>query len=112
MTEAVRAVVDLKYGPQGVFRAGTAQGAWLAPERIASATARPSDRVIDATAAFCEYVFRRYGRFPAYQPPFRTVLGFQATHLDTAFYDQFYKPEALSEAQRRHMESWHPLDTA
>jgi hypothetical protein len=34
-----------------------------------------------------------------YQPPFRTVLGFQASHVDTSFYDRFYKPEALSEAQ-------------
>jgi hypothetical protein len=43
-----------------------------------------------------------YGRFPAYAAPFRTVLGYQATHVDEDFYDLFYRPEALSETQRRH----------
>jgi hypothetical protein len=34
-------------------------------------------------------------------PPYRTVLNFQASHLDAEFYDQFYRPEALSETQRK-----------
>jgi len=33
-------------------------------------------------------------------PPYRTVLGFQACHLDAEFYDHFYPPEVLSEPQR------------
>jgi hypothetical protein len=40
-------------------------------------------------------------------PPFRTVTGFQAAHLDLEFYDHFYRAEALSETQRRHMHDWH-----
>ena len=43
-------------------------------------------------AAYCECVWARYGRFPAYQPPMRTLLGFQVNHLDCAFYDRHYKP--------------------
>ncbi len=72
-----------------------------------SADREPSSEAIDATVAFCDYVYRRHGRFPAYPPPFRTVLGYQANHVDVEFYDRFYKPEALSETQRRHMERWH-----
>ena len=41
----------------------------------------------------------RYGRFPAYSAPFRTVLGYQATHVDVEFYDCFYRPEALTATQ-------------
>jgi hypothetical protein len=37
-------------------------------------------------------------------PPYRTVLGFQACHLDAEFYDKFYRPEALSETVRRDFE--------
>jgi len=107
MAAAVRAVAELKYGKEGVFRGGSSQGVWLDPGRIAAEAATPSEEAIEATIAYCEFVYGRYGRFPAYQPPFRTVLGFQANHLDTAFYDRFYKPEALSEAQRRHIELWH-----
>jgi hypothetical protein len=61
-----------------------------------------SDRAIDATVAYCEYVYKRYGRFPAYSGPFRTVLAYQAHHLDPDFYDRFYRPGALTERQRGH----------
>ena len=107
MAAAVRAVVERKYGPNGVFRGGSAQGAWQEPQRIAQTSANLSEAVVDAAIAYCEYVHARYGRFPVYQPPFRTVLGFQASHVDTGFYDRFYKPEALSEAQRSHISLWH-----
>ena len=33
--------------------------------------------------------------------PSRLVLGFQVGHVDAEFYDRFYRPEALSERQRR-----------
>ena len=59
-----------------------------------------SEAAIAATTAYCEYVWNHYGRFPAYMPPYRTVLGFQACHLDAEFYDKFYRPEALTETQR------------
>jgi hypothetical protein len=107
MEAAVKAIVDHKFGPKGVFREGTRLGAWREPEKIAGSAKPPSQRAIDATIAYCEYVHRRYGRFPAYAPPFRTVLGFQATHVDPDFYDRFYRPEALGESQRNHLERWH-----
>jgi hypothetical protein len=99
--------VALKHGPKGLFREGTTQGAWLQPQQISKASAEIDPDVIDAATAYFQYLFEQYGRVPAYQPPFRTVLGFQASHVDTAFYDRFYTPEALSETQRRHMEQWH-----
>lgn len=107
MAAAVRAVVDLKFGENGIFRGGARHSAWKAPERVASAAPAPSDAAINATIAFCEYVFNRYGRFPAYQPPLRTMLGYQVGHVDTDFYERHYKPEALSDAQREHMRRWH-----
>ena len=110
MEAAVRAVIELKYGPEGVFRGGAKQGAWRDPAAVAGAAQPPSEKAVEATIAYCTYVYERYGRFPPYQPPFRTVLGFQADHLDTGFYDKFYRPEALSETQRRHMREWHGRD--
>jgi hypothetical protein len=107
MKDAVRAVVETKYGERGVFRGGAEQSAWREPAAIASSVSEISSAAIDATIAYCEYIYARYGRFPAYVPPFRTVLGFQACHLDTEFYDRFYQTEALSETERRHMENWH-----
>jgi hypothetical protein len=107
MDAAVRAVADLKYGRTGIFRGGAAAGAWREPSRIVDAVGPPSEAAIAATSAYCTYVYKRYGRFPAYQPPFRTVLGFQANHLDIDFYDRFYREDALGRTQRAHMDVWH-----
>ena len=107
MKEAVRAVVETKYGARGLFRGGAAHSAWREPAAVTNAVAEISSAAVEATTAYCEYIYHRYGRFPAYMPPFRTVLGFQACHLDTEFYDRFYRAEALSETERCHMDRWH-----
>ena len=100
MTEAVRAVVDLKLGPQGVFRGRLAGQAWSDPAGVAAQVPGLSESAIAAATAYCEYVWSNYGRFPAYLSPFHTVLGFQACHLDVEFYDRFYRPESLTQAHR------------
>jgi hypothetical protein len=100
MTEAVKAVVDLKFGAGGVFGSAVSASAWASHSEVTGKIPPISDAAIAATTAYCEYVWNRYGRFPANMPPYRTVLGFQACHLDAEFYDKFYKPEALTEIQR------------
>jgi hypothetical protein len=107
MKEAVRAVVDTKFGQQGTFRGNVGQSAWRDPMAISEAVQDVSDAAVEATTAYCDYIYDRYGRFPATMPPFRTVLGFQAGHLDTEFYDRYYKPDALSQTERGHMAKWH-----
>jgi len=100
MREAVEAVVELKFGARGVFRDPVGPSAWGRHDEVTRQIPVISDAAINATVAYCEYVWDRYGRFPAYMPPYRTVLGFQACHLDAEFYDRFYRPEVLSETQR------------
>jgi hypothetical protein len=107
MKEAVRAVIDVKYGSRGIFRGGAGECAWRNPQNVAASVGEISERAIAATTAYCDYIFTRYGRFPAYMPPFRTVLGFQACHLDAEFYDLHYGPEALSDTERGHLQQWH-----
>jgi hypothetical protein len=107
MAAAVRAVVETKFGPRGVFRGGIDNSAWRAPAEVAREIPQISEAAIEATIAYCSYIYDRYGRFPVYMPPFRTVTGFQACHLDLEFYDRFYRSEALSETQRDHMANWH-----
>ncbi len=107
MEEAVRAVVERKFGPPGIFRGGIGTSGWRDPKRIADAAPPISPRTIDAVVAYCTYIHETYGRFPAYPAPFRTSVGFQAAHLDVGFYDEFYKPEALAEMHRKHDATWH-----
>ncbi len=35
-------------------------------------------------------------------------MAFQAHHIDTAFYDRFYKEGAYTAAHAHHFERWHP----
>lgn len=104
MSDSVRAVVELKFGPTGIFRDPAKESAWSKHNEVTEQVPRVSDAAVEATIACCEYVWNRYGRFPANMPPYRTVLGFQASHLDAEFYDKFYRPDALSGALRKDFE--------
>lgn len=102
MRDAVLAFVDYKYAAgTGTMRDGGAATGWRDGARIQSAIPRYPDHTIEATIAYCQYVYSRYGRFPAMCGPFRTILAYQAHHLDLDFYDRFYRPEALTETQRQ-----------
>lgn len=100
MTAAVQAVSDRKFGPNGIFRGHPSGNAWARNEDVTKEIPPISDKAIAATIAYCEYLWARYGRFPVYLAPYRTVLGFQACHLDAEFYERFYRPEALAGTQR------------
>src|SRR5215470_15218747 len=100
MEDAVRAFVQIKFGADGTYRGGLQQSAWLdAAPGIAEIPA-PSAAALEATIGYCDYVFRRYGRFPAYTAPFRTIIGFQVCRVDVDFYARFYDPDAVSDAVR------------
>ena len=101
MADAVRAVVKSKYGADGIFRSAGHGSAWPKHDQVIQQVQPVSEATIQAVIAYCEYLWQRYGRFPVYMPPYRTVLGFQASHLDAEFYDKFYRPDALSETQRK-----------
>jgi hypothetical protein len=107
MADAVRHVVDRKFGARGCFREPGAGTAWKRGDEITAAVPPVSEKAIDATIAYCEYLWDRYGRFPVNMAPFRTVVRFQAAHLDVGFYDRYYREDALGEAHRRHQERWH-----
>jgi hypothetical protein len=103
MEEAVLAFVDYKYEQgKGTFRDGGAATGWRDGARVQAGIPPYSDRTIAATIAYCEYVYERYGRFPANGGPFRTILAHQAHHLDPDFYDRFYRPETLGRIGREH----------
>lgn len=95
MKEAVLAFVDAKYAAsKGSFRDGGETTAWLDAPRVQAGIPEYSSTAIDATIAYCEYVYGRYGRFPAACGPFRTVLAYQAHRLDPDFYARYYQPQA------------------
>ena len=85
MAAAVEAFIAYKFGAQGVFRGGAVNSAWRDPQQVAQGIPAPSERAVAATIAYCDYVYRRYGRFPSYSALFRTLLGYQATRVAVDF---------------------------
>lgn len=101
MEEAVLAFVDFKYAPgRGTLRDGGASSSWNDGAAVQSDIPKASDRAIAATIAYLDYLHTRYGRVPANNGPFRSVLAYQAADLDEDFYNRFYVPDALSPTQR------------
>lgn len=100
MEDAVRSFVQTKFGPDGIYRGGVQQSAWLDAPSLTAKIQAPSTAAQQATIAYCEYVHHRYGRFPVYTAPFRTIIGFQVSHVDLDFYDRFYEPAALPDSVR------------
>lgn len=93
MEEAVLAFIDYKYAPgRGTLRDPTATP-WRDGGAVQAQIARPSERAIAATIAYCTYAYERYGRFPPGNGPFRTVLAYQAHQLEQGFYATHYRPE-------------------
>lgn len=101
MEAAVLAFIDFKFKEgSGVYRDPNLPTAFADGAEVLQHAAEHSDQAIAATVACCEYLYKRYGRFPPTSGPFRSILAYQAHHLDFDFYDRFYTSEALGESQR------------
>src|SRR5438045_2295910 len=102
MEEAVLAFVDYKYAQgQGTLHDGGAASNWRDGAAVQAGIPPYSDQAIAATIACCEYLYKRYGRIPATNGPFRTLMAYQAHHLDADFYREFYRPEVVAQIERR-----------
>lgn len=105
MEEAVLQLVASKFADGGAY-SPTGSRPWT--DSFKDSPIRQHDqKTIDATVAFCNYVMRTYGRFPAHVDAFKTVIAFQAHHIDPAFYDRFYPQPSLPAAHRDHLSAWH-----
>ena len=109
MEAAVRAFVDYKFAPgTGFFRDATKPTAWRDPAAVQASIPPYSEANIQAVIGYCEYVMKHYGQFPGNFGPIRTLMAFQAHHIDPAFYDRFFRPGAYTEAHAGHFARWHP----
>ena len=109
MEESVQGLVASKFGEGGPYSPSGSQP-WADSDK-ASQIRRHDQRTIDATIAFCDYAILTYGRFPAHVDAFKTVVAFQAHHVDPAFYDRFYPQPSLPVAHRDHLGQWHHCES-
>ena len=105
MREAVTNLVASKFGATGTYGKPSEQP-WVNPN-VTQQVPRHSERAIEATIAFADYVLGTYGRFPAHADACKSIVACQTHHLDEDFYATFYPDTTLPHAHREHMHVWH-----
>ena len=106
MRAAVEAFVARKFGPGGPLNAETA-GPWRDNARVRGSAIAHNAEFIECVALMAQYVYDRFGRFPATVPTMFTRIYLQAQHLDTDFYDVHFAPGAYLRTHGAHMQNWH-----
>jgi hypothetical protein len=71
-------------------------------------TVEISEDGIACTKAICNYVYETYGRFPGSLDAMHLMWCMQAHHLDTDYYDRFFRSGALGPTHAAHLATWHP----
>jgi len=110
MNDAVDALLQRKYGAQGLYTAPDEFAKVFKPElaqRFIQEVPHYSDEVTACCKAVCNYIFSAYDRFPAHvDAMYVPGVWIQAHHLDLEYYDQLYQ-NGYSHTQRDHQRLWH-----
>ena len=107
MASAVQAIFDAKWGKRGIYKEEGGPVALKDRQSLDKIVNKTPEWCTEATKAFCQYIWETYGRFPATIDPMEMNIWFQAHHLETDFYDEFYQPGAYPQSVKDHMAVWH-----
>lgn len=106
MRAAVESVVQRKFGENGPFHRRT-EGPWKESSRVRGAAAPHSEEFKECVTLIAQYIFDRFGKFPATIPSMYCLMFLQAHHLDLEFYDTHYKEGAYLHTHAEHFKKWH-----
>jgi hypothetical protein len=107
MDEGVDAVLDMKFGPGGLFSTDyPGKRPWTDPD-MGTRVSRFTEEGIACAKAYCNYVYDTYGRFPRSVDAMQMPVGATVHHLELDFYDKYYPEATVSKEQRDHMSVWH-----
>ncbi len=105
MTEAVKKVVDRKFNTGGPFNKKT-PGPWKESPRVRDSAQFHDPHFQECVATQAQYVFDKFGKFPATVPAIFILTYLQAHNLDLEFYDTFFKDGAYLQTHAQHNELW------
>jgi hypothetical protein len=105
MRAAVEAVVSRKFGSTGPFNPQT-DGPYKDNATIRGSAATMNEEFVDCVATMAQYVFDKFGRFPATVPSIYTLMYLQAHQLDTEFYDAHFSSGAYLRTHADHDKNW------
>lgn len=105
MRAAVNAVIDRKFGTGGPFNATTG-GPYKENAAVRGGAAPHGDALRECVITMAQYVYDRFGRFPATVPSIFAMMYLQAHQLDTGFYDARFGPGAYLTTHADHARNW------
>jgi len=110
MADAVRTVVEDKFGPKGIYSDESLfqriyKGEFGA-QYLKDASNYSAD-VIACTTDICEYIYKTHGRFPAHCEAIHVPgVWLQAHHIEEEYYERFFR-NGMTDAHRNHGQTWH-----
>jgi hypothetical protein len=107
MDAAVEAVLRPPSRSASAADASTPSAYLMSDAEHRRSTVSVSEEGIACTKAVCNYVYETYGRFPGNLDAMHLMWFFQAHHLDTDFYDRFFRPGAYGPTHAAHLATWH-----
>jgi hypothetical protein len=110
MSAAVDALIESKYGADGVYRNEPLFDKVFKPGKAAEfldSVPHYKPEIIACVKDVCNYIYDTYGRFPAHvDAMYVPGIWVQAHHLDLKYYDGLYK-NGYSDTQAEHHRLWH-----
>lgn len=107
MRAAVETFVERKFGPGGAYDPAT-PGPWKRSAEVKRSVKPYDAEFVDCLTEVAQYVFDKHGKFPGTITTMVLPCYVQAQHIDTAFYDEHYGPDAYLRTHAEHMARWHP----
>jgi hypothetical protein len=107
MDAAVEAVLRPYAHNADAAEASTPSAYLMSDAEHRRSTVSVSEEGIACTKAVCKYIYETYGRFPGNLDAMHLMWFFQAHHIDTDFYDRFFRPGAYGPAHAAHLATWH-----
>ncbi|HMQ06530.1 MAG TPA: hypothetical protein PKC30_04470 [Saprospiraceae bacterium] len=106
MYAAVKAFVNRKFGKGGAYDPEV-QGSWKESASVKQTVEPYSDEFVECMSEVAQYIFNKYGKFPGTRSSIMVPSFVQAHHIDTDFYDKYYKEGAYLQTHSEHFEHWH-----
>ncbi|MBI4641185.1 MAG: hypothetical protein HY731_10855 [Candidatus Tectomicrobia bacterium] len=106
MRDAVRKLAEKKFGQDGTYDPQT-PGPFQNTDEVKGSVTPYSEEFIDCLGEMAQYVYDTYGKFPATVPTIFMRVCVQAQHIDTEFYDRYFKKGSYLDTHAEHMARWH-----
>lgn len=106
MHAATEVFVKRKFGDNGAYDPHK-PGPWKESGPVKKTVEPYSREFVDCIGEVAQYIYEKYGKFPGTRSTIMLPGYVQAHHIDTDFYDNFYKEGAYLNTHAEHMERWH-----